>query len=80
MIFGFEIAPACRGKGIAGRLLERVCEDAAKEGYAFVEAYPKDQNQDGTLAFTGPFRLYEKAGFKEYGRNGSTIIMRKELN
>ena len=30
----FAIAPAYRGKGIARKLLERVCEDAAKEGYA----------------------------------------------
>ena len=75
----FEIAPAYRGKGIAGKLLERVCEDAAKEGFSFVEAYPKDQHQDSSLAFTGPLRLYEKAGFREYCRNGSTIIMRKRL-
>ena len=75
----FEIAPAYRGKGIAGKLLERVCEDAAKEGCSFVEAYPKDQNQDSALAFTGPLRLYVKAGFKEYSRDGVTIIMRKEL-
>ena len=75
----FEISPAYRGMGIAGKLLERVCEDAAAEGYAFAEAYPKEQVLDSALSFTGPYRLYEKAGFQEYGREGSTIIMRKSL-
>ena len=75
----FEISPAYRGMGIAGRLLAQICKDAAAEGYSFVEAYPKEEKQTSVLSFTGPFRLYEKAGFREYGRSGSTIIMRKNL-
>ncbi len=75
----FEISPAYRGRGIARKLLEQVCKDAKAEGYAFAEAYPKEKMQDSALSFTGPFQLYEKAGFTEYGRNGSTIIMRKAL-
>lgn len=31
------------------------------------------------LAFTGPVRLYEKSGFTEFSRIGSTIVMRKKL-
>lgn len=75
----FEISPAYRGMGIAGKLLARVCEDAAAQGYSFVEAYPKEQVEDVSLAFTGPRRLYEKAGFTETRRRGSTVIMRKAL-
>ena len=75
----FEISPAYRGLGIAGKLLARVCEDAAAQEYSFVEAYPRDQAEDVSLAFTGPHRLYEKAGFAEVGRRGFTIIMRKAL-
>ena len=75
----FEISPAYRRMGIAGKLLTRVCEDAAKEGYSFVEAYPKDQNQDSALSFTGPLQLYERAGFKEYARRGFTLVVRKAL-
>ena len=75
----FEISPEYRGRGIAGQLLKRVCIDAAEEGYSFVEAYPEDESQDSVMSFTGPYRLYEKAGFKEYGRMGSVIIMRKTL-
>ncbi|MBQ6173820.1 MAG: GNAT family N-acetyltransferase [Clostridia bacterium] len=75
----FEISPAYRGMGIAGMLLARVCEDAAAQGYSFVEAYPQDQVEDISLAFTGPRRLYEKAGFTQFGRRGSAVIMRKAL-
>ena len=75
----FEISPAYRGLGVAGKLLARVCEDAAAQGYSFVEAYPRDQAEDISLAFTGPRRLYEKAGFAEAGRRGFTVIMRKAL-
>lgn len=39
-----------------------------------------DQIKDNSLAFTGPLRLYEKYGFKEYKRIGSTIVVRKDLN
>ena len=74
----FEISPEYRGKGIAARLLGQVCADAQSEGWEFVEAYPKE-GTGNTLAFTGPLRLYEKAGFIEYDRNGRTIIMRKAL-
>ncbi|MBQ6213533.1 MAG: GNAT family N-acetyltransferase [Ruminococcus sp.] len=75
----FEISPEYRGRGIAGMLLTQVCKDAADEGYSFVEAYPKDKLEDDSPAFTGPLRLYEKFGFKEYARIGSDIIMRKAL-
>ncbi len=75
----FEIAPAYRGMGIAARLLDRVCRDAAEEGYSCVEAYPGDAAQDGALSFTGPYRLFAKAGFREFRRSGSTVVMRKAL-
>lgn len=75
----FEISPEYRGKGIATQLLKRVCADAESDGYSFVEAYPTD-NAKITLAFTGPIHLYEKMGFLEFSRIGSTIIMRKAIS
>lgn len=75
----FEISPAYRGKGIATQLLERVCADAKMEGYDFVEVYPVDRAKRSELAFTGPMRLYEKAGFTEYARRETMVIMRKAL-
>ena len=75
----FEISSGYRGQGIARQLLERVCQDAIKEGYSFVEAYPKDKNKDSNMSFTGPYKLYEQVGFHEYAHDGSTVIMRKSL-
>lgn len=75
----FEISPEYRGKGIATQLLERVCADAEKEGYDFVEVYPVEQTQRSELAFTGPVHLYEKADFTEFSRRGLTVIMRKSV-
>ena len=75
----FEIAPEYRGKGIATLLLEAVCRDALAEGFAYVEAYPAGDEGLQGLAFTGPKRLYEKAGFVFTARKGSTLVMRKRL-
>lgn len=74
----FAISPEYRHRGIASKLLERVCLDAKREGYEFAEAYPRLADSDEP-AFTGPLHMYEKAGFKEYARNASAIIMRKEF-
>ena len=75
----FEISPDWRGRGVATRLLERVCADARCEGYAFVEAYPNERAQPA-LAFTGPIRLYQRAGFAEFSRVGPAVVMRKPLS
>lgn len=73
----FEICPEYRGRGIATQLLRRVCDDARSEGYDFVEAYPMEQEQI-SLAFTGPSQLFEKAGFTIFSK-GKNVIMRKAL-
>ena len=39
-VFCFTVAPAMRGKHIATALLERVIQDARKEGYDYIESYP----------------------------------------
>ena len=45
-----------------------------------MEAYPvKDEGLQG-LAFIGPKRLYEKAGFTGAARKGGTLVMRKQLD
>lgn len=75
----FEIAPDCRGRGIAKALLQRVCGDAAAEGYAFVEAYAQETEAFSQLDFTGPAAMYRKVGFEEVRRQGRTIVMQKKL-
>lgn len=75
----FAVSPEYRGKGIASRLLNRIIEDAAKEGYRYVEVYPSVTK--GSLpAFTGPLRLYEKAGFTVCEQTGAIMIMRRPLS
>ena len=74
----FEISPDHRGLGLATALLERVCADARDEGYEWAEAYPTLSAQPA-LAFTGPIRLYEKAGFAPFVQDGPTVIMRRAL-
>lgn len=75
----FEISSEYRGQGIAKQLLERVCQDAIKDGYSFVEAYPKEKDKDSNMSFAGPYKLYERAGFQEYTHDDSMVIMRKSL-
>ncbi|MCM1261671.1 MAG: GNAT family N-acetyltransferase [Butyrivibrio sp.] len=75
----FEIAPEYRGRGIATKLLERVCLDAEKEGYDFVEAYPTEQEQFNVLAFTGTIHFYEKVGFTPFVHEKNMVVMRKML-
>ena len=75
----FEISPEYRGKGIAAQLLKRVCADAQREGYRFVEGYPTEK-AEGSLAFTGPVHLYQKMGFTPVSHDGSTTMMRKAVS
>lgn len=75
----FEIAPGWRGRGIASALLRRVCDDAGRDGYDAVEAYPVLRERREPLDFTGPVGLYEKAGFVRVDRRGDTLVMRKDL-
>ncbi len=76
----FEICPEYRGKGIASLLLDRVCQDARTDSYAYAEAYPMMSEGMNGLAFTGPKRLYEKAGFVAAAQRDGMYIMRKQLN
>ena len=75
----FEISPEYRGKGIATLLLNRICSDAELDGYIYVEAYPMISEGVQGLAFTGPKRLYEKAGFGIVEQRGNLLVMRKKL-
>lgn len=76
-IFCFTIVPEMRRKGIATRLMERVCEDAAQDGFDFVEAYPNKEFNE--MNNGGPFEMYIKSGFAVYYEAEQGIIMRKQL-
>ena len=75
----FEIAPEYRGMGIATALLNIVVADAQAEGYAAVEGYPKTHGEFDPFDYSGPVRLFEKAGFTPSKQKNSTLTMRKYL-
>ena len=73
------VKPEYRGKGIATLLLNRICNDAELDGYKYVEAYPMISEGVQGLAFTGPKRLYEKAGFDIVEQRENLLVMRKKI-
>lgn len=73
----FCISPEARGKGVASQLLQRVCADAAAEGYAWVEAYPFCR--DSYHSYHGPTAMYIKFGFERCGNVEECAIYRKIL-
>ena len=74
----FCIDASVRGKGIATKLLERICTDASGEGYEYVEAYPYNNGQAND--FHGSLSMFEKIGFEKTGQiMNDCIIMRKKL-
>lgn len=79
-IFCFVIAPRLQRKGIATKLLERVCKDAASDGFDFVEAYVNQEFIDTAHEFRGPLAMYEKCGFQKYAEREGKIVMRRALN
>jgi GNAT superfamily N-acetyltransferase len=76
-IFCFMIAPEMQRRGVATKLLEYLCADAANEGFDCVEAYTSvDFAHDG---YQGPVTLYEKCGFVRHANSVGNAVMRKTL-
>ena len=78
-IFCFVVAPEMRRKGVAELLLEGVCQDAAKDGFDFAEAYPEKEFVNECEDYQGPAGLYVKSGFTVYYETEKKLIMRKRL-
>jgi ribosomal protein S18 acetylase RimI-like enzyme len=76
-IFCFVIAPKMQRKGIATKLVERVCRDAVADGFDSIEAYVNESIIEND--FRGPLAMYEKCGFIKYAEKESRIVMRKAL-
>jgi len=78
-IFCFAIAPKMRRAGLAKRLLERVCQDAAEDGFDLVEAYPNKTFTDEVEDFMGPMEMYRQSGFTVYHETEQKLVMRRQL-
>lgn len=77
-IFCFTVAPTYQHRGIATALLDTVCQDAAAEGYTYVEAYGELHGTEA-LDFHGSIAMYEKAGFVRCGVLENKVVLRKAL-
>jgi len=76
-VFCFAIAPKFQKMGVATRLLEYICQDAAEDGFDFVEAYThKEFRQDG---FRGTFALYKNCKFSIHAEKDGKVVVRKSL-
>ena len=78
-IFCFLIAPEMQRKGIATGLIERVCRDAAEDGFDFVEACVAKKPKKGASDFMGSAAMYEKCGFSQHAKRKEFIVMRRAL-
>ena len=78
-VFCFVIAPRMQRKGVATKLLERVCKDAADDGFDFVEAYADKVLTDADEDFRGYSTMYEKCGFQVLAERDGKLVMRKAL-
>jgi ribosomal protein S18 acetylase RimI-like enzyme len=76
-IFCFVIAPEMRKKGIATKLVEHICRDAADESYDFIEAYTDGEFKDD--GYRGPLAMYQKCGFTKCGEHEGKITLRYSL-
>ena len=77
-IFCFLIAPEYRGKGVAQELLNRVCEDAARDGYSCVEGYPVS-DEAFEFQYHGTIGMYKRNGFVEAADLKYVKVMQKKL-
>ena len=78
-IFCFTIAPEVQRTGVATQLLEYVCQDAAVEGFDFVEAFPYKEFTEAK-DHRGPIAMYEKCGFRKCAEQEGKVVVRKWLN
>ena len=76
-IFCFVIAPEVQRMGVATKLVERVCQDAAADGFDFIEAYPNKEY--AVYNHTGPLAMYETCGFRIRAEREGRVVVRKAL-
>ncbi len=77
VIYCFMVAEEYQRQGVARRLLQAVCEDAGKEGFDYIEAYPQKDASIEWMQFMGFDELYKSEGFEHYGELNDKYIVRK---
>lgn len=79
VIYCFMVAEEYHRQGVARRLLQAVCRDAAEEGFDYIEAYPQKDPSVQWMQFMGFDKLYESEGFRHCGDLEDMYIVRKYL-
>ncbi|MCM1167376.1 MAG: GNAT family N-acetyltransferase [Lachnospiraceae bacterium] len=78
-VYCFMIAEEYHRQGISRRLLRAVCEDAEREGFDYVEAYPQKDASVEYMRFMGFDGLYRSEGFERYMELEDKYVVRKPL-
>jgi len=78
-VFCFAIAPKMQRMGVATKLLEYICQDAAKEGFDYVEAHSKNEFANISNAFRGYLAMYEKCGFSIHAEKDGKVVVKYNL-
>lgn len=76
----FVIAPPYRRHGVAAALLDRVLDDAAASGAAWVEAYPFNETRsDDAGNFRGMRSMYDERGFRPITTGPRHTVVRRAI-
>ena len=79
VIYCFMVAEEYHRQGIARKLLQAVCEDARKDGFDYIEAYPQKDSSVEWVQFMGFDELYRSEGFEHYEELEDKFVVRKYL-
>jgi ribosomal protein S18 acetylase RimI-like enzyme len=75
----FLIHPDHRRKGIAQKLLEKVCADYTGKDYDYIEAYPGKGDLSCEGHYKGPLKLYRTFDFTIKKEYADYYVVRKNL-
>ncbi len=76
----FVVAPPYRRHGVASMLLDRVISDAADRRARWLEAYPRNDPEEGDPGhFRGPRHLYDDRGFQAVEERERDTVMRRPV-
>jgi GNAT superfamily N-acetyltransferase len=75
----FLIHPDYRRRGVAQKILERICNDYRALNYDYIEAYPGKGALTSEGHYNGPLPLYERLDFTVWREYEEYYVVRKRL-
>ena len=77
-LYCIDLIPEYQRKGLARQILQKVIDDAAEEGYKYLEVYPW-ADRDEKRNYRGHAGMYEDFGFELTRKADDYLVMRKDL-